>query len=219
VIRRRTSTRTAIHGEQALKWLIALASLNIQDFARGRPGDLPNLVYDLERWLGVYDDTKLAGQIRKLLQRPALLQPIIHEVSALVAAVADLGKFNYRYSDGHVEVDGSRLEKESGRAVSYRFTDLLDAVMHVAIHDLTRHDAVRVRRCREQSCHKVFLASRRSQIYCSHRCANLQASRTYRSANAPKRAERERQRYRAMVLRRIGSRSIRVGRDAGGQKK
>jgi hypothetical protein len=208
----------AMRGEEGLRWLIALTSLDLK-IARAHPLDLQNLAYDLERWLGSYDDPALARQIRKLLQRRALFQPLIDELSALLAAVADRAKFSYCYSDGRVDIDAGRLEKKSGRAVSYRFTNLLDAVIHVAIHDLTRHDALRVRRCREQSCRKIFLASRRSQSYCSRRCANLQASQRYRAANRRKRAERERVRYRSKVLARIGSRSVRVGRDVPLQRK
>jgi hypothetical protein len=209
----RRAPGNTINTEADLKWLIALTTLDLRELAKGRPGDLPNLVYDLEKWLGVYDDPKLSGQIHKLLRRPALLQPLIDQTSALAAAVADRRKYSYRYSDGEVEIDAGRLEKGDSRAVAYRFSDLLDAVVHVAIHDLSRYDALRVRRCREQICHKIFLASRRSQIYCSHRCANARASRKYRTANRRKRAERERQRYRSKVLKRIGSRSVRVGRE------
>jgi hypothetical protein len=211
-LKRPTQKRGAIRSEESLNWLIAVASLDPRKLGSGRPGDLPNLVYDLERWFGTSDDAKLVGQIRNLLRRPALLQHLVRELSALVAAVADRGKHVYRYSDGHVEIDAGRLEKGSGRLVSYRFTDLLDAAMHLAIHDLTRNDPACIRRCREQSCRKIFLAARRSQIYCSHRCANLQASRKYREANQARRAERERERYRSKVLSRIGSRTIRVGR-------
>ncbi len=218
MIKRRAPSHT-IDTEADLKWLIELTTLNLKELLRGRPGDIPNLVYDLERWLGVYDDPKLAGQIRKLLRRPALFRPLIEKTSALVASVADRRKFSYRYSDGEVEIDASRLEKGGARAVAYRFSDLLDAVVHVAIHDLSRYDALRVRRCREQTCHKIFLAARRSQIYCSHRCANMRASRKYRTTNRRKRAERERQRYRSKVLKRIGSRSVRVGREPPPHKK
>lgn len=212
MIRRKPPSHT-VDTEAHLKWLIALTTLDLKELAKGRPGDLPNVVYDLEKWLGVYDDPKLAGQIRKLLRQPRLLQPLINETSALVASVADRRKFSYRYSDGEVEIDAGRLERGDARAVSYRFSDLLDAVVQVAIHDLTRYDALKVRRCGEQTCHKIFLASRRSQIYCSHRCANVRASRKYRTTHRRKRAERERQRYRSKVRERIGSGSVRVGRE------
>lgn len=210
-------THGAIRNEEGLKWLIALTSLDPRELPKSRPGDLPNLVYDLKRWFGASGDPKLSGQIRGLLQRATLLKRLVSELSALVAAVADRGKYVYRYSDGHVEIDAGRVEQGSGRLVCYRFTDLLDAVIHLAIHDLTRNDPLRVRRCREQSCGKIFLASRRSQMYCSHRCANLQASRKYRAANRALRAKRERERYRSKVQARIGSRAIRIGRGASGR--
>jgi hypothetical protein len=207
-----TTRRSALHGEEGLRWLIELTFVDVKKLAVDRPADVANLAYDLERWLGVRDDRALAAQIRSLLRRPALFQSLIDEVSALVAAVADRRKFSYRYSDGHVEVDAYRLEDGAGRMVSYRFTDLRDAVMHVAVHDLNGPHALLVRRCQEELCHRIFLASRRSQIYCSHRCANLHSSRRYRAANRRKRAERERERYRQRVITRIGGGAIRVGR-------
>ena len=92
------------------------------------------------------------------------------------------------------------------------FTDLRDAVVHVAVHDLNGPHARLVRRCQEEPCHRIFFASRRFQIYCSHRCANMHSSRRYRAANRRKRAERERERYRQRVITRIGGGAIRVGR-------
>ena len=205
------TTRGALPGEEGLRRLIELTSTDVKKLAVD-PADVAKLVHDFERWLGVRNDRALAAQIRSLLRRPALFQSLIDDVSALVAAVADRRKFSYRYSDGHVEVDAYRLEDGAGRMVSYRFTDLRDAVMHVAVHDLNSPHARLVRRCRDEPCRRIFLASRRSQIYCSHRCANLHASRTYRAANRRKRAERARERYRRRVLSRLGGGAIRVGR-------
>lgn len=205
------TTRSALHGEEGLRWLIELTSVDVKKLAVD-PAGVAKLVYDFERWLGVRDDRALARQIRSLMRRPAVFQSLIDKVSALVAAVADRRKFSYRYSDGHVEVDPSRLEDRAGRMVSYRFTDLRDAVMHVAVHDLNGPHACLVRRCQEEPCHRIFLASRRSQIYCSHRCANLHASRTYRAANRRERAERARERYKRRVISRLGGGALRVGR-------
>jgi hypothetical protein len=216
-LKRRTPKPRAGHDDEGLKWLIALASLDPRKLGKGRPGDVPNLVYELERWFGTSDHPKLVGQIRNLLRRRALLRRLVRELSALIAAVADRDKHVYRYSDGHVEIDAGRLEKGGGRLVSYRFTDLLDAAMHLAINDLTSSDPALIHRCREQACGKIFLASRRSQLYCSRRCANLQAGRRYREANRTLRAERERERYKSKVRTRMGSRTIKVGRQARGQ--
>ncbi len=207
-----TKRRSWLHGEEGLRWLIELTSVDVKKLAADRPADVANLVYDLERWLGVRDDGPLTRQIRRLLRRPALFQPLVDKMSAPIAAVADRRRFSYRYSDGHVEVDANRLEDGAGRMVSSRFTDLLDAVMHVAIQDLDGPYARLGRRCQEEPCHRISLPSRRSQIYCSHRCANSHASRNYRAANRRKRAERERERYRRRVISRLGGGAIRVGR-------
>jgi len=120
-----TKRRSWLHGEEGLRWLIELTSVDVKKLAADRPADVANLVYDLERWLGVRDDRPLTRQIRRLLRRPALFQSLVDKMSAPIAAVADRRRFSYRYSDGHVEVDANRLEDGAGRMVSYRFTDLL----------------------------------------------------------------------------------------------
>ena len=142
-----TSKRSALRREEGVRWLVELTAVNLKELVVDRPADVANLAYDFERWLGVRNDRALTAQIRSLLRRPALFQSLIDEVSALVAAVADRGKFSYRYSDGHAEVDAYRLEEGAGRMVSYRFTNLRDAVMHVAIRDLNGPHARLVRRC------------------------------------------------------------------------
>lgn len=85
--------------------------------------------------------------------------------------------------------------------MSYRDANLEDAVLRVALDDLYEdvEAALRIQRCEEPECLKVFLAERRNQKYCSHSCANKMASRVYRKTHGKERAQRERARYERQV--------------------
>jgi hypothetical protein len=200
----------SLHGFEAVRWMVALVSVNAKELRASDRVRYAKLTDELERWLGVTEDPALIAGVRRLRHDPAAFQPLIDEVAEVVTAVADRKKFSFHYDDGHIELDPNRFAKGAARAVSYRFTALHDAIMHVACDDLNHPDALRVRRCREQSCRKIFVAARSSQLYCSHRCANLEASRRYRAANRLKRAAHERARYESNVRKRVGNRNIRI---------
>lgn len=97
--------------------------------------------------------------------------------------------------------------------MSYRDANLEDAVIRVALDDLYEdvEAALRIQRCEEPECLRVFLAERKNQKYCSHRCANKMASRVYRKTHRKERAERERARYERQVRGRTAP-SVRVAR-------
>jgi hypothetical protein len=86
-------------------------------------------------------------------------------------------------------------------------------VLRVAIDDIYEDTeaALRIQRCEEPECLKVFYADRKNQKYCGHRCANKVASRTYRESHRVQRAGQERARYRQKVRQRTGPR-VKVGR-------
>jgi hypothetical protein len=184
--------------ERILAWLVDLSRVNADSLAKGRPGDLPNLIYELRQWLDLEPDEPLSAEVTDLAKKPARLQAIIDRVVELLGAVADRSLFNADYSAGGVIFDAGKLGSEGGRALSYRDASLEDAVLRVALDDLCEdvEAALRIQRCEEPECLRVFLAERKNQKYCSHRCANKMASRVYRKTHGKERAERERARYR-----------------------
>src|SRR5581483_2856284 len=187
--------------ERVLPWLVELSRVKAASLARGRPGDLPNLIYELRQWLDLEPDEPLNAEVSDLEKKPARLQAMIDRVAELLGALADRKSFRADYSGGSVILDAGKLGSEGGRALSYRDANLEDAVLRVALDDLYEdvEAALRIQRCEEPECLRVFLAKRKNQKYCGHRCANKMASRVYRKTHGKERAERERARYERQV--------------------
>lgn len=196
-----TERPEAMKKERILPWLVDLSRVNAGSLAKGRPGDLPNLIYELRQWLDLEPDEPLNAEVRGLEKAPARLQAIIDRVAALLGAVADRKCFRADYSGGNIVLDAGKLGSEGGRALSYRDANLEDAVLRVALDDLYEdvEAALRIQRCEEPECLRVFLAERKNQKYCGHRCANKMASRVYRKTHRKERAERQRARYERQV--------------------
>jgi CGNR zinc finger len=199
--------------ERVLPWLVELSRVNAVSLAKGRPGDLPNLIYELRQWLELEPDEPLNAEVSGLEQKHARLQAMINRVAELLGAIADRKCFHADYSGGSVILNAGRLGSEGGRALSYRDANLEDAVLRVALDDLYEdvEAALRIQRCEEPECLSVFLAERKNQKYCSHRCANKMASRAYRKTHSKERAERERARYERRVRGRTAA-SVKVAR-------
>ncbi len=202
----------AMPREEIVPWLVGFAGTDVERLKQGRPGDLPNLVYDLRRWLDLEPDEPLNAEVASLDKDPAALQKLIARLGELLEAVADRRRFEIRYKAGSVILDAGRLGAEGGRALSYRDASLIDALLRVGLDDLYENveAALRVRRCAEQSCRRVFFAARENQTYCGHRCANKMASRKYRENHGPQRAARERARYERKMRGRVGP-SVKIG--------
>jgi hypothetical protein len=199
--------------QEIIAWLVRFAQTDVETLRRGRPGDLPNLVYDLRRWLDLEPEEPLNAEVAALEKNVAHLQKVVASLGELLEAVADRRRFEIRYKAGSLILDASRLGAEGGRALSYRDATLLDAVLRVALDDLYENveGALRIRRCAEESCRKIFFAARENQTYCGHRCANKMASRKYRETHGPERAARERDRYERRIKARTGP-SVKVAR-------
>ncbi len=191
-----------------LPWLVGFSTTDAMTLTKGRPGDLPNLIYEMRQWLDLEPDEPLNREVRALEKNPARLQTVIDKVGELLEAVADRKRFQAEYAAGSVIFDAAKLGTEGGRALSYRDAKLVDAALRVAIDDIYEdvESALRIQRCREPECSKVFYAERKNQMYCSHRCANRVASRAYRGTHAKERAERERARYERKMRVRTGPR-------------
>lgn len=203
--------------DQLIPWVVTFSQMNIEELIRGRPGDLLNLLYELRRWLDLDPREPLAKEVDGLERNPANLQSIVDEVGALVGAVADRRRFEAGYAAGRVVLDATRLGQEGARALSYRDASLRDAIVRLALDDICEDagTALRIRRCAEPECSKVFVAQRRNQRYCGHRCANKMATRVYRRTHRTDRAVRERERYQRKIAARLGKR-VKVSRATRG---
>ncbi len=199
--------------ERIIPWLVEFSRTDAAELAGGRPGDLPNLVYELRQWLDLEPGEPLNAEVGRLERDPRRLQPLIDAVGTLVEAIADRKRFEAVYGGGKVILDGAKLGTEGGRALSYRDARLVDAVLRVAIDDIYEdvEAALRIQRCEQPQCARVFYAERKNQKYCGHRCANKVASLTYRQTHRKERASRERMRYRRRMKLKTGP-NVKVGR-------
>lgn len=199
--------------QRILAWLVEFAHVDAGALAQGRPGDLPNLLYELRQWLDLEPDEPLSKEVRALEKDLARLRKIVARVAELVGAVADRKRFQAQYAGGRVILEAGKLGADGGRALSYQDANLEDAVIRVALDDLYEdvEGALRIQRCGEPDCRTVFLAERANQKYCSHRCANKMASRAYRQSHGKERAARARERYERLVRERTAP-SVKVAR-------
>lgn len=196
---------------RVLAWLVQFAQTDVASLQGGPPGDLPNLIYELRQWLDLEPDEPLSRSVPELEAQPARLQPLVDRMAQLLEAVADGRRFEASYSGGSVILEAGRLRSEGGRALSYRDASLEDAILRLALDDLYENVKAtgRIRRCPE--CSALFFATRVNQKYCCHACANKRASRLYRAAHGPERADRQHQRYERKLRERLG-RNVKVRR-------
>jgi hypothetical protein len=197
------STTKPMDLEESLRWLLSFSKFNEDALTHGRPGDLANLLFDLRRYLQVEpDDERVEKELAKAENDPLTLLTTIATVRSLLARVVGKVPFRYRYGRGELVFDARKLPSDS--ALSYHDASLSDAVVQVAVDDLSDAAALRVKRCANEQCGEIFFAERRSQIYCGHRCANLIASSTYRNQAEKKEKRRlhAKQKYREKSTKR-----------------
>jgi hypothetical protein len=189
--------------EESIKWLLSFSKSTEETLSNGRPGDLVNLLFDLRRYLRVEpDDDRVEKELNRAERDPLTLLSAIATARELLTQVAERGSFRYRYGAGELVFDASQLPSDN--ALSYHDASLTDAVIQVAVDDLSDAVALRVKRCGNEACTQIFFAERRSQIYCGHRCANLIASNTYRKQAEKKEKRRlhAKQKYREKSAKR-----------------
>ena len=163
-----------------LEFLIDLSCKDITKLVTGKPGDLDNLWFDLVRFnrLSLEFYKKHLGEIRG---EPEQLRLIIEKIGELLDALVGGKPF------GHELEAGTKLEFEGGRTKDERpsawFSSphLLQAtLLTAAVWFSEAKGSTLIRRCVESPCKRIFLARRKSQKFCSHKCASAAASRAYK---------------------------------------
>jgi hypothetical protein len=86
--------------QEIVSWLVGFAASDAERLKQGRPGDLPNLVYDLRRWLDLEPDEPLNAEVVALERDAARVQRLAASVRELLEAVADRRRFEIRYRGG-----------------------------------------------------------------------------------------------------------------------
>jgi len=178
----------ALTGAAALEWLVRFATLDVEALVHGPPGDLPNVLYDLKRWLDLEPGEPLNEEVDLIKREPRKVLKLVEQVASLMNALAERREFSAKYKAGKVWLRADRLAVDGARALSYRDANLRDAVIRVALDDVYENPerALKIRRCRERACGKLFFANHGAQLYCGHRCASNAAARTYRAKQRTK---------------------------------
>jgi hypothetical protein len=132
---------------------------------------------------------------------PRPLKTTIKRVRDLLSALADGERFKWEFRRGSaVVLDGAafKVDKDRGGVVLISPPGALDqaVVSHVMfILREAREVAAMVRRCKRESCRRLFVAARPRQVFCDRKCASAAAFERYmrseKYAEAHRRASRK----------------------------
>jgi hypothetical protein len=182
------ASRLTRYRRESLKFLINLIETDPTALAESaRPGDLPNLIFDLKRFGLVLPEGEPQFQLerftRTVRSRPDLLSPAIASVTKLLVAAADDGKFRFKmHPDTELVFDGA------GNSDAQRLTllspanpeGLVQAITVRAAQYLSSAEGKMIRRCAREACKRIFLAARPKQIFCGRPCASAVAFVRYK---------------------------------------
>lgn len=193
----------AMRGREGIEFLVAVAGIDVKALAKsglptdvGDLGHIAGLCYQLCRFTqaarSFYERLEKAA-----LRNPGLLNEKLTPLRALIAAVADGENFEFTFKEGtKLRVEGSRFHRQ-------KFQNSLPFVIWGPVFEqglvttaafylcLTR-DTMLVRRCPEIDCRKIFLAVRRSRVFCSHECASQASMRHFKERQAANKTSRRR---------------------------
>jgi hypothetical protein len=160
---------------QAVEFLVRLA--DVTDPEKLKQWELLRLVEECSQFLDLKGDGQPARELAQAKRKPATLKPLIETVRKLVQAVADHARIEVRVGQTKAVLDASSLGDERGAA----FTDgkLVDVITAQAVEDLGDAEPWQICKCRWRDCGRIFLAERKGQMFCSHRCASAASSARY----------------------------------------
>jgi hypothetical protein len=177
----------------SIKFLIGLSETDPAALvASGQPGDLINLVFNFYRfhYLGgaaMARDEAVAearGLADALRANPERLELVVESLKLLLTNTADGGRFELPLLPGTKAV--SYFTSDARRTHFLwsprddRYEGLRQAIVYGALQLLHTQEGAMVRRCARQTCHRIFLAARPKQIFCSRRCASAAVFERYK---------------------------------------
>lgn len=168
---------------EAIEFLLRLAS--IENTANLREGDRINLIDDLRRFLQVEGEGRVAKELEEARSDAAKLTPVIDAVRQIACAAADHKLAKIWIEKTLLVFDGTRMDDDRLPAV-FSDGELRDVVAEFATGDFGEAESWQIGRCEWGECGKLFLADRKGQIFCSHRCANFASSARYQKRKKSK---------------------------------
>ena len=167
--------RPEMNWRQAVEFLVRLADVkNPQSL---KQWELLRLIEECSQFLDLEGNGQPARELDQAKTKPATLKPMIEVVSRLVRAVADHTRIEVQVGKTRAVLDASRLGDERGAVL----TDgkLVDVMTAQAVDDLGDAEPWQISKCLWRDCGRVFLAERKGQKFCSHRCASASSSAGY----------------------------------------
>ena len=221
-----------------MRFLLKLSEIDsVALVSRERPGDVANLCSDLMRFgltVAIVDKPGLNLQVlvKQVTAHPKrTLGPLIVGVKKLLDAVADSQTFQLPVpAASHIVLDGGALKSFESQGfegpLAWRmgagtlFTFRLNAApttpkalaavfLFSAMRQLDSEQGVMVRRCRRESCRRVFLASRPKQVYCTRQCTLADNFKRYVDREG---ADNYREYHREVARKSYGSTTARARR-------
>lgn len=167
---------------EAVEFLVRLA--DVEDPQKLKQWQLLRLVEECSQFLDLEGDGQPSRELEQVKTKPAALKPVIARTRELVRAVADHTRIEVRVGQTTAVLDASRLGDKRGAA----FTDgrLVDVMTAQAVDDLGDAEPWQICKCRWPDCGHVFLAERKGQMFCSHKCASAASSARYQERKRPK---------------------------------
>lgn len=162
---------------EAVEFLLRVAAT--ENPLKLREGDLINLLDDFRRYLELQDEVEVKKELDAARSSPAQLVPTIEVVSKLANAAADHTRADVHVGETQVVFVGTRMDFKGERAPVSIDGTLRDVMVSTAAMDLGLAKPWQIGRCSRTECGKLFLADRKGQMFCSHRCASAVSSAKY----------------------------------------
>lgn len=170
--------KQAMKRDEAVKFLVDL--VNIVDPARWPAYVSMEVTDKLGQLIDVENSVRVAKQLKDARSNPIILKPVLDIVRKLASAAAD-----HKRTDTEIEMDKPILVFDGTRMggdlspVSWD-GQLQDIVAVMAAGHLSKAETWQIGRCKRKECGRLFLAGRKGQTFCSHKCAGKVSSARYK---------------------------------------
>jgi hypothetical protein len=173
---------SAMTWRQAVEFLVRLAG--VEDPEKLKQWELLRLVEECSHFLDLEGEGQPARELALARTKPTTLRPVIKKVRELVRAVADHTRIEVPVGQTTAVLDASRLGDKRGAA--FTSGKLADVITAQAVDDLNDAEPWQICVCSWPDCGHIFLADRKGQKFCSHRCASAASSARYQERKRPR---------------------------------
>ena len=175
---------------EAIRFLVEVTQIDVSKLIKaGQPtnvadlGHVAGLAYELCRFAQA-SRWHCDRLIRNAMHDPEVMNYEIGPVRQLIKSIADREDYRFKLVEGsEIRIFAPRLRPEPYVPLPFVFWSPRSfaqaLVITATIYLGHSRDVALIRRCRETDCGKLFVAVRRSRLYCSHECASAASQRAY----------------------------------------